>query len=150
MVGSPGLGPAAARPALSPAHRLALLSLVLAVLAFLAGWSFGQGAQLIQRVQPTTQAEASLFGDDSGVPGTPIGQPQRLIIRDPAAFLEGEGEGGVRYVSETYLSEKGIYPLQLKTVDVVRNVATLGFLILAALLWWWGHRVRRRMPVIRS
>lgn len=130
--------------------QLAWLSVLLAALAFGVGSWFGQGAQLIQRVQPTTQAESSLFEDSSSGPGTPIGQPQMMIVRDQGAFLKGTGDGGVRYVSDTYLTEKGIYPLQLKTVNFFRNAATLGFLALAALLGLWHLWAQRRRATTLS
>ena len=129
--------------------QLAWLCAALAVLAFGVGAWMGKDSQLVQRVQPATQAESSLFGDSASAstPGTPIGSPQQMIIRDQAAFLPGSGEGGVRYVSDTYLTEKGIYPLQLKTVNLFRNAATLGFLALAALLALWHTRQSRRAVV---
>ena len=128
--------------------QLAWLSVILADLAFGIGSWYGRDAQLIQLVQPTTQAESDLFGDTSTTPGTPIGQPQMMIVRDQGAFLPATGENGLRYVDESYLKELGLYPLQLKTVNFFRNAMTLSFLALAALLAAWHLWQRRRTTVI--
>lgn len=135
---------------MSPAllRRGAGVLAVLALLALIVSLSVGtlllRDAVLVQRVEPSAGASA-LFGDSSG-PGTPIGSPQRLIVRDEAAFLPGEGPGGARYVSETYLRERGVYPLQAKTVELVRLLAALGSaaaLLVCGGLWLWaGRRVR--------
>ena len=130
--------------------QLAWLSVTLAALAFIFGAWYGKDAQLVQLVQPTTQAENSLFGDASSAPGTPIGQPQMMIIRDQGAFLEGTGENGLRYVDDGYLKEQGLYPLQLKTVNFFRNAITLGFLTLAALLALWYALQRRRTMTVTA
>lgn len=129
---------------------LALAALTLAALAFLTGlWRSGL-ARPIQLIRPDTAATAELFGTpdgEAGVPGTPIGRPQLLIIRSAEAFLPGTGEGGVRYVSEPKLRELGQYPLQQKTVLLLRNLGTLGLLALATLLWGSATLLsRRRMP----
>lgn len=129
--------------------QLAWLSVILAVLAFGIGSWYGRDAQLIQLVQPTTQAESDLFGDTSSKPGTPIGQPQMMIVRDQGAFLPGTGENGVRYVDDGYLKELGLYPLQLKTVNFFRNAVTLGFLALAALLAL-SHALQRRRQTVTA
>lgn len=87
-------------------------------------------AQLIQRVE-TSDAD-DLFGGQ----GTPIGSPQQMIITDPKAFLEGESPEGARRVSENYLKDNQIYPLQLQTVDFAVSVARIagGFEALAGLV----------------
>ncbi|SEJ38440.1 hypothetical protein SAMN04488058_10749 [Deinococcus reticulitermitis] len=128
---------------------LAALALIALILSLSVGTLLLRDAALVQRVEPSAGASA-LFGDASG-PGTPIGSPQRLIVRDPAAFLPGEGPGGARYVSETYLREQGAYPLQAKTVELVRLLAVLGSgaaLLLFGGLWWWAGRRGRgsRVP----
>lgn len=123
---------------------LAVLALIALLLSLSVGTLLLRDAALVQRVEPSAGASA-LFGDASG-PGTPIGSPQRLIVRDPAAFLPGEAPGGVRYVSETYLRERGAYPLQAKTVEFVRLLAALGSgaaLLLFGGLWWWAGRRAR-------
>lgn len=132
--------------------RMALLSVALAALTLLLGLWFGSRAQPIQLIRPDTSAAASLFGDEQdsgGVPGTPLGRPQWLILEAPAAVLPGQGENGVRYVSEPKLRELGVYPLQLKTVVFFRNALALGFLGLAALLGLlllWRRRALRHFP----
>lgn len=128
-------------------RTLALTAAVLALLVFLTGLWWSGLARPIQLVRPEAAATADLFGtggDEASIPGTPIGSPQKLIIRSPEAFLPGEGEGGVRYVSEPKLRELGEYPLQQKTVLLFRNLGTLGFLALAALLWAWATVLTRR------
>lgn len=131
------------RPALL--RRVAGLLAVLALVALVAGLAVGafllRDAALVQRVEPAGAAGA-LFGDAAG-PGTPIGSPQRLIVRDAAAFLPGQGEGGVRYVSETYLRENGVYPLQAKTVELVRTLVvgvSVAALLLFGGVWAWARR----------
>jgi hypothetical protein len=99
---------------------VAILAVLAMVGAFVTEQSFASRAVLAQRVERDETAE--LFGDA----GTPIGSPQRLIIDDEGAFLPGEGEGGARLVSEKYLTEKGIYPLQLKTVSLISGIAKWG------------------------
>ncbi len=77
---------------------------------------------------------AELFGDE----GTPIGSPQMMIIDHPDAFLEGRTEEGALKVSERYLEEKGIYPLQLQTVRLFTGTARIASLLagaLCALIW---------------
>lgn len=121
------------------AGLLALLALVTLLLSLAVSALLTRDAALVQRVEPS--AAASLFGEEDG-PGTPIGSPQRLIVRDPAAFLPGEGEGGVRFVNETYLRERGVYPLQVKTVELVRNLVALGAGLAALVfggLWLWAR-----------
>ncbi|WP_102128435.1 hypothetical protein [Deinococcus planocerae] len=121
------------------AGLLALLSLVALLLSFAVSAFLTRDVALVQRVEPN--AAASLFGDADS-PGTPIGSPQLLIVRDPAAFLPGEGEGGVRFVSEPYLRERGLYPLQVKTVELVRNLVALGSGLAALVfggLWLWAR-----------
>lgn len=123
------------------AGTLAVLALLALIVSLSVGTLLLRDAALVQRVEPSAGASA-LFGDASG-PGTPIGSPQRLIVRDEAAFLPGEGPQGVRYVSEPYLREQGVYPLQAKTVELVRRLAALGSaaaLLLFGGLWLWMGR----------
>lgn len=76
-----------------------------------------QKSQLVQRIQVDPSAE--LFGEL----GNPIGSPQRMIIEDKAAFLNKKSPEGAEYVSEAYLKEHKIYPLQVQTVDFIsRNI----------------------------
>ncbi|BDP43417.1 hypothetical protein DAETH_33860 (plasmid) [Deinococcus aetherius] len=121
------------------AGLLALLALVALLLSFAVSALLTRDAALVQRVEPN--AAASLFGEGDS-PGTPIGSPQLMIIRDPAAFLPGEGEDGARLVSEVYLRERGLYPLQVKTVELVRNLVALGSGLAALVfggLWLWAR-----------
>lgn len=129
---------------------LAWMTAVLGVIAFLAGSLYGSQAQLVQLVRPDTAATADLFGavegSPGGLPGTPIGSPQHLIIRSADAFLPGQGEGGVRYVSQTKLRDLGEYPLQQKTVFFFRNASALGFLALSAVLGLLASWRQSRRP----
>ncbi|WP_420594071.1 hypothetical protein [Deinococcus sp.] len=137
------------RPALL--RTLALIALGLALIAFLIGAWWGRGAQTIQLLRPSPAAQADLFGDAAAdePAGTKIGSPQVLIVRDQSAFLPGEGANGLRYVSETKLTELGLYPLQLKTVNFFRYATVIGFVLLAALLWllstWSARRLQRTL-----
>jgi len=121
---------------------IAVPSVLTVVVATVTERSFESRATLVQRVERDETAE--LFGD----PGTPIGSPQRLIIDDEGAFLPGEGEGGARLVNEKYLKEKGIYLLQMKTVnlmaDMTRWGAGAGFLLGLGLV---GFAAKRRRPL---
>ena len=103
--------------------RIGWVLLVTGVLVLLGSFPvrahYAGQAQLIQRVE-TSDAD-DLFGGE----GTPIGTPQRMIITDPKAFLEGETPEGARRVSENYLKANEIYPLQLQTVDFGVSVARL-------------------------
>jgi len=105
-------------------------------------------AQTVQRVK-VDKAAGDLFGDAAA--HTPVGSPQELIIEDPKAFVEGEGEGGAKLVDEDYLQSNNIYPLQLKTVRYVAELsrfAIVGMAALGAFLIWLGGRLhRRRMSV---
>ena len=125
------------------------LGLFLSAVGFLGTFivesSFAGKAQLVQRVQVIPEEE-NIFGD----PPTPIGSPQLMIIEDQGAFVEGEGPNGARLVSESYLTEKGIYPLQLQTVNFLAGNARLGFgiafvlCLLGAVLL--GRRVKPAEP----
>jgi hypothetical protein len=114
---------------------LAVLCGVVLIGSFVVSSLMTQGAQLVQRIEPNEAA--SLFGDSSS-PGTPIGSPQVMVIRDEKAFLEGQGEDGARFVDDNYLRQNNIYPLQVKTVEFFRNVvafvAGLGTLLMGGLL----------------
>ena len=119
---------------------LAVLALLVLLLSFVVGGVLTRDATLVQRVEPN--AAGALFGEADS-PGTPIGSPQLLIVRDQAAFLPGEGEGGARFVNETYLRESGQYPLQVKTVELIRNLVALGSGVAALLfgaVWLWARR----------
>ncbi|PNY82712.1 hypothetical protein [Deinococcus koreensis] len=121
---------------------LALLALALLGVTLVVAASYARDATLVQLVQPAEAGIADLFGNVAG-PGTLIGSPQVMIIRDPAAFLEGQTDSGARYVSDTYLRDQGIYPLQLKSVALIRNIVALSCAAAALLfgsLWWLARR----------
>jgi hypothetical protein len=119
---------------------------VLALLVFVGAWLvyawFAQGAVLAQRIEPYEPTMAELLGE----PGLELGSPQIFVIRDEGAFMEGTGEGGERFLNETYLTENGIYPLQLKEVAFWRNLVLLGsgvdFLVCEGLWLWLQRRIR--------
>jgi hypothetical protein len=132
---------------------LAVLALVVCAGSFIVASVFSNGSSLVQLIQPEDSAVAGLFAEEtSGEPaGTRIGSPQVMVIRDEKAFLEGDGAQGERFVSQKYLDENQIYPLQVKTILFFRNVtalvAALGAFMMVG-LWFWS---RSRIPVrIRS
>jgi len=122
---------------------LALLAVAVFVLSYPVTWFITRNGQLIQRVIPADASVSALFGDSG--PGTPFGERGVYLIGDPAAFLEGTGAKGERFVSQTYLDEKGIYPLQTKTVwffhFFVVLVSGVGALIFGVV--WWSLNRRR-------
>jgi hypothetical protein len=124
-------------------QALTIVALVVLVASFVASSVLTQGAVLAQRVEPSEAS--SLFADDT--PGTLIGSPQRIVIRDDKAFLEGSASGGARFVNEKYLRENNLYPLQVKTVEFFRNivafVAGLGAVLMGVLWWRSQPRVSR-------
>lgn len=100
-------------------------------------------ARLTQRMTPYDADTAALTGEI----GTPVGEPQLMIIDDERAFLKGEGENGARLVDDNYLKAKGIYPLQVKTVNFVAGLARLGTAAVAGIglvLFVWTRKVLRR------
>lgn len=118
---------------------------VLGVLVIVATWiataALASNALLVQRVEPQASGLASLFGTSG--PGTLIGSPQRVLPLDERAFLPGATPDGARFVNEAYLRDNGLYPLQVKTLEFVRDVTTaVGGAVIAALLlaWWWLGR----------
>jgi hypothetical protein len=124
-------------------RALTILALVVLLGSFVTSSLLTQGAVLAQRVEPNQAA--SLFADDA--PGTLIGSPQRMVIRDAKAFLEGTASDGARFVNEKYLRENNIYPLQVKTVEFFRNIvallAGLGAVLMGVLWWRSQPRVSR-------
>jgi hypothetical protein len=127
---------------------LALLALVVCAGSFIVASVLSNGAQLVQLIQPEDAAVAGLFAEETSdePAGTRIGSPQVMVIRDDKAFLEGTGTQGERFVSQKYLEEKMIYPLQVKTILFFRNitalVAALGAFLMGG-LWLWS---RSRIP----
>jgi hypothetical protein len=120
---------------------LTILALVVFVSAWLVYAWFARSATLAQRIEPYQPAMAELLGE----PGLTLGSPQVFVIRDDNAFLEGTGEAGERFLNETYLTQNGIYPLQLKEVAFWRNLislgATAGFIVCGVL--WLVLRARQ-------
>jgi hypothetical protein len=131
---------------------LALLALVVCAGSFIVASVFSNGSSLVQLIQPEDAAVAGLFAEEtSGEPaGTKIGSPQVMVIRDEKAFLEGTGAQGERFVSQKYLDEKKIYPLQVKTILFFRNItaliAALGAFLMGGLWFWSRSRVPARIP----
>ena len=106
-------------------------------------------AQLTQRMTPYDADTAALTGDI----GTPVGEPQSMIIDEERAFLKGKGETGARLVDDNYLKVKGIYPLQVKTVDFVAGLVRLGTATVAGiglLLFLWTRKVLGRAAKANS
>jgi hypothetical protein len=128
---------------------LAVLALVVCIASFVVAGVLSNGSSLVQLIQPEDAAVAGLFAEEaSGEPtGTKLGSPQVMVIRDQQAFLEGTGAQGERFVSQKYLDEKQIYPLQVKTILFFRNITALISALGAVLmggLWFWS---RSRIPV---
>lgn len=112
-----------------PLRVLAVLSLVALGGAFWQESRLVSQAELTQRIKPHDPAMAELLGEV----GTPIGEPQRMIIDDESVILPGKGEQGQRLVNDTLMQEKGVYPLQEKTVSYVAGLVKLGSAIVAIL-----------------
>lgn len=123
---------------------LGLAGAALGILAILASFpveaSYRSKAVLAQRVEK--DASAALF--DGADAYRPIGSPQLLILEDPKAFLPEPGRDGVKQVDEAYLKDKGIYPLQLKTVEFFTGNARLGGGIALVVGWAVFFLMRRR------
>jgi hypothetical protein len=100
-----------------------------------------QNATLVQLVLPEDSESESIFAEAESVPGTALGSPQNMVIFDQNAFLPGVGPDGERFVSDTYIKDKGIYPLQVKTVvffrDAVAMAAAVAAILLLLLCQWW-------------
>jgi hypothetical protein len=135
-----------------PAILLGLIitAILVTISSFFVALFVSRDAQLVQLVQPDEVGLNSLFADSSGVPGTPIGSPQTMIISDPKAFMDGAGSNGEKYVNDAYLKANNIYPLQVKTVNFFRDsvawVAGIAAVLMAAFRWWWMRRTAKTMP----
>ncbi|HXH60871.1 MAG TPA: hypothetical protein VNI20_05880 [Fimbriimonadaceae bacterium] len=127
---------------------LSVLSLVVAGFGLLAVIGstvamskFAAKAELVQLVKPYDSAMAQLLGEA----GTPIGSPQKIILDDRSAVIEGRGQDGAVLVDEDKLKASGRYPVQLKTLDyvggLVRGVGGVAFIVGAAV---WLLLLRRR------
>jgi len=115
------------------------------VASFFVENSYAEKAQLIQRVEYDA-ASASLLGE----PGPLVGSPQRMIIEDPKAFVEGKGPEGSRLVDDKYLREHNVYPLQLKTVTYLAGITRWGCasaIAVAVLLIAWARRRKKGRKV---
>jgi hypothetical protein len=87
------------------------------------------------------QEAAELFAD--GQKEVLIGNPQVFLALDAKAYLEGTGDNGAKLLNDTYLRENNIYPVQVKTVEFIRNLVVLicvagGVVMLA--LWRFASR----------
>lgn len=105
--------------------------------AFLIEKRYAGQAKLMQRVQPHEPAMAELLGEV----GELVGSPQVMIVTDPEALIPApQGYTGPQMVNEKVLKAKGVYPLQLKTVEFVAGMVRLGclagLLVLGLLAAW--------------
>jgi hypothetical protein len=112
------------------------LALIVFALSWIVGFALESRAVLAQRVDPHSPELAALLGEA----GTPIGSPQRLVLFDDRVFLEGQTPDGARLVSEKFLMENNIYPLQWKTVEFFRNAFAIASLIGAVLMGLLARR----------
>lgn len=125
-----------------PLRVIAVLSLVMLVGAFWQESALVGRAELTQRITPHEASMAELLGEV----GLPLGEPQRMIIDDASVVLPGKGPKGERLVDDTKMKEKGIYPLQEKTVRYVAGLvkmgATAGAVLSLGAAWLIGRRSR--------
>jgi hypothetical protein len=113
---------------------LAVLAAVVLVGSFLTSSLITRNAVLAQRIEAVTPEFAAILGLPAGSKGNLVGSPQWLIINDPKALLEKD-PNGVQLVSESYLRENKIYPLQVITIEFFRNlVAAVAFCGLGLML----------------
>lgn len=127
--------------ALKLARALTILALLTLLVTWAATLALEPRTSLAQRIDPHSPELAEALGEL----GTPIGSPQRLLIFDPQAYLPGASVDGARLVSERYLTENNLYPLQWKTVTFARDLVTIaasGGAVLLGLTWWWLARRR--------
>lgn len=104
-------------------------------------------AQLTQRMTPYDSDTASLTGEI----GIPVGEPQLMIIDDPAAFLKGAGPDGAKLANDDYLKANNIYPLQAKTIyfvgGLVRNGTAMATILGLGLFVWTRRTLARRRMI---
>jgi hypothetical protein len=113
---------------------LAILAAVVLVGSFLVSSLITRNAVFAQRVEVVAPEFAAVLGLPADSKGKTIGSPQWLIINDPKALLEKDANG-VQLVSESYLRDNKIYPLQVITVEFFRNlVAAFAFVGLGLML----------------
>jgi hypothetical protein len=114
---------------------LAIVAATVLVGSFLVSGLITRNAVLAQRIEVVAPEFAAVLGLPANSKGKSIGSPQWLIINDPKALLEKD-LNGVQLVSESYLRDNKIYPLQVITVEFFRNLvaavafAGLGFMLL--------------------
>ncbi|MBS1718738.1 MAG: hypothetical protein JSS72_13500 [Armatimonadetes bacterium] len=120
---------------------LAALAGIVFVATFPVRGAYASRAKMIQRVQVDKQSD-DLFGDG----GTPIGSPQMMIIDDPKAFLPTKSADGAEQVSDNYLKQNNIYPLQLQTVDFFARYTRLASGAAFVILFVLGYVLGRRVP----
>lgn len=127
------------------ARALMVLALIVFAGVWVASLILSPRAVLAQRVDPHSPDLAVVLGEA----GTPVGSAQRLLIFDDRAFLDGTTPDGARLVSEKYLTENNVYPLQWKTIEFFRNAVAIGSSLTALLLglaWrWFSNRSRLRL-----
>jgi hypothetical protein len=105
--------------------------------SFLVENNFASRAVLTQRIQEN--AGSALF-DDNNEKGDTVGSPQPMIIDDPKAVISERSGDKPRLVSQKYLDEHKIYPLQLQTVKAIASmvrVGAVGALVVALALFLW-------------
>lgn len=118
---------------------LAITAVVFIVGSLVATSLLTRNAVFAQRAEKLEAAE--LFGDTQQ--RVLIGSPQTFLPLDAKAFLDGTGDNGAKLLNDSYLREKNIYPVQVKTVEFFRNAIILASILggaLMLLLWWLGHR----------
>ncbi len=118
---------------------LAITAVVFIVGSLVATSLLTRNAVFAQRAEKLEAAE--LFGDTQQ--RVLIGSPQTFLPLDAKAFLDGTGDNGAKLLNDSYLREKNIYPVQVKTVEFFRNAIILASILggaLMFLLWWLGHR----------
>ena len=120
----------------------AILAALLLVVTLGASVWLSSRAERAQRIIPHDEATAALLGEI----GTPVGRVDEYIIFNRNAFLDGTADGGARLVSEPFLEENSVYPLQLKTVTFLRNVismVSLAIFVVCGGVWLWLRRRER-------
>ena len=126
------------------AEVAAILAALLLIVTLAVSVWLQSRAELVQRVTPHDEATATLLGEV----GTPVGREDDYIILNRGAFLGEMTAQDAQYVSEPYLEENNVYPLQLKTVTFLRNLivaVSAGALVLFGGVWF-GLRQRQRKP----
>ncbi len=123
----------------------AILAATVLVVTLLVSVWLSSRAEAVQRVVPHDEATAALLGEV----GTPVGRVDDYVILNEGAFLGATTDAGAHLVSEPFLEENNVYPLQLKTVTFLRNLvaaASLAAFVLFTGLWLWLRRRREPAP----